>query len=147
MAKSSENKLLTPKTMAVSGFLVAALVIVIYLNLGNGPSAPPLNPRENTHDQLARWESELTTFVIREQRLPASLAEANAKLKAVDGWQTPFDFTPGSDGPKKTSYKLRSLGADKLPDTPDDWSISVVFNDDGYGKIGNDRSTRVEPPQ
>lgn len=147
MAKSSEQKWLTPKTMAVSGFLLAALVIVIYLNMGNGPSAPPLNTRENTHDQLARWEAEITAFVTREQRLPASLSEANAKMKATDGWGTPLEFTPGTDGPKKTSYRLRALGADKLPDTPDDWSTTVVFNDDGYGKIGNDRATHVEPPQ
>jgi hypothetical protein len=146
MANHERPMWLSPKVLIVGGVLLVASLGVLYMNFGSSLSAPALDPIEKTRNQLAVLQSEVISFVAREQRVPTSLDEVVTKGDKSDGWDSPIVLTPGTDGPKKASFTLRSSGKDKAPETPDDWITTVIFADDGYGKLGNERSSVVEPP-
>lgn len=145
MASSKVEGFLTPKKIIIGAILLVAFVLAITLNYSSVKGPPPLKPDELTRDRLARLQAELTAFVVNQQRLPADLAEGTT-TPSKDGWGKDFAFTPGTEGPKKTSFEIRSPGADGQPDTADDWSAKVIFGDDGYGKLGPMDAQVQAPP-
>jgi hypothetical protein len=145
MASEKLQGLFTPKYIVIAGTLVVAFVLAVYLNLSSVKGPPPMKPDDLTRDRLARLQAELTVFVVREQKLPSDLKEG-VTTPTMDGWNKEFTYTPGTQGPKKTSFEIRSMGADGQPETADDWSAKVVFGDDGYGKLGPlDAQVQVPP--
>lgn len=149
-AKKSSNRpdWMTPKAMAIGGGIGVAFIAVVILNIMmNRPTVIPMDPIETTRNRIAKIESAAIAFITGNQTMPGGLADVAKTPDDVDGWKKPFTFTPGTEGSKKTSFVIQSNGADGQPGTPDDWTTKVTFGNDGYGKLGTEKITKVEPPQ
>jgi hypothetical protein len=132
----------TVRALAV-GFAVVAIGVAVSLNLGESEGS--VSPEEKTRSELSRLKAHIGAMVAEHQTVPASFQEISPAREPIDGWKSPFQYTPGTEGPKKSSYILRSLGKDKQLETADDWTLKVVFTDDGYGKLGNEQVSLIEP--
>jgi len=135
------------KKIIVLAILGVCTVVVIIWNvmLAKGPSGPTLSPPDITRDRLLRLTAQVTSFVTREGRSPASLEELNSPNDIVDGWKQPFRFTSTGQG-KKFQCEIRSTGADTQPDNEDDQVSTLKFGPDPYGGIGFE-SGNIVPSQ
>ncbi len=89
-----------------------------------GAESPAARRLDAARGFLAGLADEIEGFRRVRGRLPQTLAELrDPSLPSLhdaqpwDTWSTPIDYAPSSDG---ASFRLRSRGPDKTPDTADD---------------------------
>lgn len=139
-AKAGRSQTLKdPKAIAAVVVIVLVVMFLLLRAIMSGPPTVPLDSANKTRDRLRTLIAEFNSFVVREQRLPSTLEDGMGKLDPAlkqDGWGHEFVFSPGTAGPKKTSYVIRSGGADGIPDNEDDFVGTSIFGNDGYGNLG-----------
>jgi hypothetical protein len=146
MAVNGRELLKDKRFLILSGIVLVLAVLVTWQLVSKDKDAPPpLAPDVLTRDRLQRLTSAVSAFVANEQRLPNSIEEGARTESTKDGWNRPFTFAPGTDGPKKVSFVIRSSGADGVPDNDDDQTSTVRFGNDGYGHLGVHSGEMVPP--